>query len=193
MSSSSSLSMNRWAAALLLGAGAASAATGIQLWCQGDWLLPTVLWALALALVYRSSRYLNQCGRGVRLCGTGLGILIVVGFIAAPQWTDRGSSWNEAARAARILQHLVSENENYALAHRGSFARRVGELTGTEVVGQSYTIVYSPIEDADRVIRHYSLRAVPLGTYWIRLYADETGVIRHNDAGPADRKSPPFQ
>lgn len=185
--------MNPAAAILLLVTGAASAATGILVWCQDDWRLAAVLGALALALIFRSSRYLSNWGRLVRLCGVFLGILMAVVFIDPTIWTDRISSFNQAVKAGRVLQSIVKKNQEYAIAHRGSFARRLGELTNGMVVGASYTIVYSPVEDSDHVIRHYSLRAVPLGTYWIRLYVDETGVVRHSDTGPADKNSPTLQ
>jgi|SRR5208282_4123894 len=193
MRSSSSISVNRWGAALLLITGAASAATGFLLWLQGDWLLAVALEALALALAFRSSRYFNRWRRVIRLSAIAFGILTAVAFINPILWSERTSSFNQAIRAAGILQNLVKRNQEYATSHGGSFARRLDELTGTAVVGQSYTIVYSPVEDPDHVIRHYSLRAAPLPTYWIRLYADETGVIRRSDTGPADRNSPALQ
>jgi len=183
-------------AVLLVLACAASAGAAVLLWHQADLatsrVLSILLGTISVVMVFKAGRIFGRNPEAFRVCGAILAVLLIVWFVIAPQRTDRGSSWNEAVRAARLLQTIVQNNQEYAREHGGSFAYRLSQLTSRAVVGNSYTIVYAPIQDRDHLVRHYSLRAVPLGTYRFRLYADETGVIRRSETGPADQKSPPF-
>jgi hypothetical protein len=90
------------------------------------------------------------------------------------------------------MRSIVQENQKYAATHGGSFARRLSELDDREVVESAYTIIYRPIESQDHVIGHYTLRALPVGGWWMRLYADESGIIRWSDNGPAGPDSHPW-
>jgi hypothetical protein len=197
MTSISPTSAKLKVAVLLVFAGAASAGAGILLWYQADLATSRVLsifvGAIAVVTVFKAGRILGRNSGAFHVCGAILAVLLVVWFVIAPQRTDRGSSWNEAVQAARLLRAIVQKNQEYAREHGGSFAYRLSQLTSNAVVGNSYTIVYSPIVDLDHVVRHYSIQAVPLGTYRFRLYADETGVIRRSETGPADKNSPALQ
>jgi hypothetical protein len=144
-------------------------------------------------MVFKAGRIFGRNPGAFRVCGAILAVLLIVWFVIAPQWTDRGSSWNESVRAARLLQTIVQNNQEYAREHGGSFAYRLSQLTSRAVAGDSYTIVYAPVVDRDHVVRHYRLCAVPLGRYRFRLYTDETGVIRRSETGPADKNSPALQ
>lgn len=178
---------------LLLVAATCSTVAGIVLWYEGDQLIVRVSSAVAggvaVVLTFVASRAFASHARPIRAIGIVLGIPLCAGAIVMPTLTDRGS-WNEAAKAGHILKKLAIRNEQYATLHNGNFASDLGKLGGEGSIGRSYRLTYEPIPDGTGAVRRYRLRAAPVGTYWINLYADETGVVRFNSSGPADRDSP---
>ena len=148
--------------------------------------------ALALVLLFRCARYLRRWGRAIRIMATALATVLAMMVIYDSEVYDRRSTASLAAETAGVMKSIVQENQRYAATHGGSFARRLSELDDREVVESAHTITYRPIESQGPVVRHYTLRALPVGRWWMRLYVDESGVIRWSDNGPAGPKSHPW-
>jgi hypothetical protein len=174
-------------------AAAGTVGLGILLWYNANDAralgLCVGIAAAIVFLVYRSSKFFGVRERSLRILAVIVGIFLCLGIATAPRFTDRGSSWNEAVKTMQMLRKIMKANEEYAAVHQGSFAPSLADLHETTSIGRLYTTVYEPMEDQDRVIRHYTLRGVPGKNYWISIYADETGVVRINENGPANRNS----
>jgi len=181
---------------LLPAVGAVSIGAGVLLWYMGDYVVVRIISAalgtILLALSFMVGRSSVRYERLIQVSGTVLGVLLWIGAILIPTLTDRGSSWNEAVRAARVLQALTSKNAQYATFHQGSFALDLERLGFGAPIGRSYILTYKPVEGENNIVRHYTVQAAPQGTYWISLYTDETGVVRFSKTGPADLNSPPL-
>lgn len=186
--------MKKIIAAILLCIEAAAATTvAMLLWHLGN--QPKVLVVTGfigigmIALLFIYGRLVPQRAGAAIIAAGLLGCILLLSIIAAPRLSDRRSSWNEAVRAMTIVQDIVAANRQYAPSHQGSFARSLTDLEKPSTLGNSYSLTYEAAEDHDHVVRHYSIRAIPGKNYWISIYADETGVIRINENGPADKNS----
>jgi len=183
------------AGAVVIGSVAGTVGIFLLLWYAADRPVVLVLYITLgggiVSIVYRASKSFVQ-QRSARMIAAGLGVLLALGVIGAPVRTDRGSSWNEAMKAARVLKTIVHQNEEYAMLHQGSFAHNLAELGITSTIGKVYTIKYNVMEDEHHIVRRYNILATPENRYQISLYASENGIVRYSSNGNADESSSPL-
>ncbi len=131
-------------------------------------------------------------------------IILIIAAFTIPKITKAQIPAHEASAIVSIKAIVFAEG-SYASTHPDKgftedlaiLGQSGGERTLDENLAtgrkSGYTFTYTPGEKVNGVIQTYTITAVPdqVGTTGQRrFFADESGEVRYNAAGPADQTSP---